>query len=69
MSASLNDIVNSNFNLGDRIPKPNIVRKNLRSLYERFRPKIMAIEKRKDLDVVKIEELVGSIQTYEINIS
>ena len=42
--AKLKDIVNSAFNLKETIPKPNIVRKVLRSLPERFHAKIMAIE-------------------------
>lgn len=67
--AKLNDIVNSSFNLGERILETKIVRKVLRSLPERFRPKVTAIEESKDLDEVKIEELVGSLQTYELTIS
>ncbi|XP_022891908.1 uncharacterized protein LOC111406762 [Olea europaea var. sylvestris] len=67
--AKLNDIVNSSFNLGERIPEPKIVRKVLRSLLERFRSKVIAIEESKDLDTIKIEELVGSLQTYELTIS
>ncbi|XP_022891620.1 uncharacterized protein LOC111406424 [Olea europaea var. sylvestris] len=57
------------FNLGERIPETKIVRKVLRSLPERFKPKVTAIEESKDLDEVKIEELVGSLQTYELTIS
>jgi hypothetical protein len=47
------------------------VRKNLmlkllditRSLAERFIPKVTAIEENKDLDSVRVEELLGSIHT------
>ncbi|XP_022861288.1 uncharacterized protein LOC111381706 [Olea europaea var. sylvestris] len=67
--AKLNAIVNSSFNLGEGISEPKIVRKVLRSLPERFRPKVTAIEESKDLDTIKIEELVGSFQTYELTIS
>lgn len=67
--AKLNDIVNSRFNLGERIPESKIVRKVLRSVHERFGPKVTAIEESKDLDAVKIEELVGSLQTYELTVS
>ncbi|XP_022883334.1 uncharacterized protein LOC111400128 [Olea europaea var. sylvestris] len=67
--AKLNNIVNSSFNLGEKIPESKIVRKVLRSLPERFRPKVTAIEESKDLDEVKIEELVGSLQTYELTIT
>ncbi|XP_042944615.1 uncharacterized protein LOC122278499 [Carya illinoinensis] len=55
--AKLNDIVNSRFNLGDRIPENRVVRKVLRSLPERFRPKVTAIEESKDVDAMRIEEL------------
>lgn len=61
----LNDIVNSSFKLGERIPKWRIVRKVLRSLPKRFSLKITYIEESKDFDSIKIEELVGSLQTYE----
>ena len=45
--AKLKDIVNSAFNLGEKIPEPKIVRKILRSLLERFHAKITAIEESK----------------------
>ena len=63
--AQVNDIVNFTFNLGERILKNRIVRKVLRSLPEQVRPKVTAIEESKDLDKLKIEELVGFLQTYE----
>ena len=42
-----------------------IVRKILRSLLESFYAKVTAIEESKDLDEIKIQELIGSLQTYE----
>lgn len=63
--AKLNDIVNSRFSLGDKLPKNRIVRKVLKFLPERFRLKVTTIEESKDLDTMRIEELVGSLQTYE----
>ncbi|KAB1227705.1 hypothetical protein CJ030_MR1G005712 [Morella rubra] len=66
--AKLNDIVNSSYNLGEKIPEHRVVRKVMRSLPERFRSKVTAIEESKDLDTVKIEELVGSLQTYEVSL-
>ncbi|CAI9781985.1 unnamed protein product [Fraxinus pennsylvanica] len=66
--AKLNDIVNSSFNQGKKISESKIVRKVLKSLPERFRPKVTVIEESKDLDAVKIEELVRSLQTYEFTI-
>ncbi|XP_022866694.1 uncharacterized protein LOC111386456 [Olea europaea var. sylvestris] len=66
--ANLNDIINSSFNLGEKIPEPKIVRKILRSLPEHFRPKVTAIEESKDIDTIKVEELVGSLQAYELTL-
>jgi hypothetical protein len=34
-------------------------------LPERFRIKVTTIEERKDMEEMKIEDLVGSLQTYE----
>ena len=62
--AKLRDIVNSAFNLEETIPKPNIVRKVLRSLPKRFHAKITMIEESKDIDKIHLIELVGNLQTY-----
>ena len=64
--AKLMDIVNSNFNLGESISNCKVVRKILRSLPKRFRAKVTAIEESKDVDSLKIDELVGSLQTFEM---
>ena len=45
-----------------------IVRKILRSLPESFHAKVSAIEESKDLDEIKIQELIGSLQTYELGL-
>ncbi|CAI9778670.1 unnamed protein product [Fraxinus pennsylvanica] len=67
--AKLNDIVNSSFSLGEKILESKIVCKVLRSLPEKFRPKVTAIEESKDLNSVKVEKLVGSLQIYEYHLS
>jgi hypothetical protein len=51
--------------LGKSISDVKLIRKILRSLPERFRIKVTTIEESKDLEEMKIEELVGSLQTYE----
>ena len=66
--AKLNDIVNSAYNLGEIYNQPKIVRKILRSLTEDFRPKVTAITKSKDVDSIPVDELVGSLQSYELNL-
>ena len=50
--AKLKDIVNSAFNLGDKILEPKIVRNILRSLPERFHAKITDIEESNDIDTI-----------------
>ena len=57
----LNEVVVSKFNLGEKTKDSNIVRKILRSLPESFRAKATAIEESKDLDDIKVQELVGSL--------
>ena len=67
--AKLNDIVNSAYNLGEIYDQPKIVRKILRSLTEDFRLKVIAIIKSKDVDSIPVDELVGSFQSYELDLS
>ena len=66
--AKLNDIVNSAYNLGGIYDQPKIVRKILRSLTEDFRPKVTAITESKDVDSIPVDELVGSFQSYELDL-
>ena len=64
----MNDIVNSAYNLGEIYDQPKIVRKILRSLTENFRPKVTAITESKDVDSIPVDELVGSLQSYELDL-
>ena len=64
----LNEIVIAKLNLREKIEDSKVVRKTLRSLPESFRAKVTAIEKSKDLDEIKIQELIGSLQTYELGL-
>lgn len=41
----------------------------MRSLLEKFQPKVTAIEENKDINMMKLEELVGSPQTYEMQLT
>ena len=66
--AKLNDIVNSAYNLGEIYDQPNIVRKILTSLTKDFRPKVTVITENKDMDSISIDELVGSLQFYELDL-
>ena len=64
----LNEVVIEKFNLGEKTEDSKIVRKILHSLPESFRAKVTAIEESKDLDEIKIQELIGSLQTYELSL-
>ena len=66
--AKLSDIVNSAYNLGEIYDQPKIVRKILRSLTENVRPKVTAITESKEVDSIPADELVGSLQSYELDL-
>jgi hypothetical protein len=62
------DLRNSMVSLRKPISDVKLIQKILRSLPERFRIKVTTIEESKDLEDMKIEELVGSLQTYELSL-
>ena len=66
--AKLNDIVNSAYNLGEIYNQPKIAKKILRSLTKDFRPKVTAIIESKDVDSILVDELVKSLQAYELDL-
>ena len=57
----LNEVVIGKFNLGKKTDDSKIVRKILQSLPESLRAKVTAIEESKDLDDIKVQELIGSL--------
>lgn len=61
-------MMNSIFNLGEQILDAKIVRKVRRSIHKRFRLKDTAVKENKDLNKIKIDELVGSLQTYKLSL-
>jgi len=65
----INDLRNSMVSLGKKVSDAKLIKKILRSLLEHFRIKVTSIEESKDLDSMKIEELVGSLQTYEYSLA
>ena len=64
----LNEVVIGKFNLGEKTEDSKIVRKILRSLPESFHAKVTTIEDSKDLNEIKVQELIGSLQTYELSL-
>ena len=66
--SKLNEVVIDKFNLGEKTEDSKVVRKILQSLPESFRAKVMAIEESKNIDEIKVQELVGSLQTYKLSL-
>ena len=64
----LNEVVIGKFNLGEKTEDSKVVRKILRSLPKSFCVKVTAIEESKDLDEIKVQELIGTLQTYELSL-
>ena len=64
----LNEVVIGKFNLGEKTENSKIVRKILQSLSESFCAKVTTIEESKDLNEIKIQELISSLQTYELSL-
>jgi len=63
------DIANFFESLGVKIPDEKLVRKILGSLPKRFDMKVIAIEEAQDIPNMKINELIGSLQNFEIMIN
>ena len=66
--SKLNEVVIGKFNLGEKTEDTKIMRKILRSMLESFRAKVTAIEESKDLNDIKVQELIGSLQTYKLSL-
>ena len=66
--SKLNQLVVSKFYLGEKMEDSKIVRKILRSLPESFHAKVTTIEESKDLDDIKVQDLIGSLQTYKMSL-
>ncbi|KAK2401971.1 gag-protease polyprotein [Trifolium repens] len=66
---NLLDIANSFEALGEKVSDEKLSRKILRSLPKRFDMKVTAIEEAQDIANMKVDELVGSLQTFEMTIN
>ncbi|KAL5579940.1 hypothetical protein UlMin_012382 [Ulmus minor] len=67
-NAKLIDITNRSCLLGEEYVESKIVRKILRSLPHRFQGKVIAIEESKKVDKIILEELIGSLETFEMGL-
>ncbi|TYI64156.1 hypothetical protein E1A91_D09G067100v1, partial [Gossypium mustelinum] len=66
--AKIYDLTNKAFALGSEYSNSKLLRKVFKSLFERFNIKVTAIEETKDIDAMRIDELIGSLQTFETNL-
>ena len=62
------NIANESFALGEKIPETTLVRKIMKSRPNRFSSKVIAIEEAKDLDLMKFEDLMGSLCAFEMTL-
>jgi len=63
------DIANAFESLGEKVSDEKLVRKILRSLPKRFDMKVTAIEEAQDISSLKVEELIRSLQNFEITVN
>jgi len=64
----MSDLRNPMVSLGKTVSDVKLIRKIIRSMPECFRIKVTTIEESKDVEEMNIEELVGSLQTYELSL-
>ena len=62
------ELVNTMKSLRKKIEEPSLVHKILRSLPDRFKPKVSAIEEHNDLKTLDFDQLLGTLTTYEMRI-
>ncbi|XP_062085634.1 uncharacterized protein LOC133791733 [Humulus lupulus] len=63
----LSDVATKFFALGEKLYEFDLVRKIVRVLPDRFSTKLTAMEEAKDLNSMKVEDLMGSLRTFELN--
>jgi len=60
------DIANAFESLGEKVSEEKLVRKILRSLPKRFDLKVTAIEEAHNISSMNVDELIGSLQNFEL---
>ena len=66
MTTRFMDIICQLKALGKMYTNAKIVRKILRSLSKAWHPKVTAIQEAKDLNVLSLDALIGSLKTHEM---
>jgi hypothetical protein len=62
------ELVNAMKALGEKIEEPSLVQKILRSLPDRFNPKVSTIEELNDIKDLDFDQLLGTLTSYEMRI-
>jgi hypothetical protein len=65
----VDELVNAMKGLGEKIEESILVRKILRSLLDKFNPKISAIEELNDLKTLSIDQFLGTLTSYKMRIN
>ena len=63
------ELMNAMKGLGENIKETPLVQNILRSLPDKFNPKVSAIEEMDDLKTLSIDQLLGTLTAYEMRIS
>jgi hypothetical protein len=63
------ELVNAMKGLGEKFDDSLLVQKILRSLPDKFNPKVSAIEELNDLKTMSIDQLLGTLTAYEMRIN
>ncbi|XP_062088790.1 uncharacterized protein LOC133795353 [Humulus lupulus] len=66
--AKLCDISNESYALGKTYSNAKLVRKVLGVLPRRFKSKVTSIEEMRDVETLDLDELIGSLQNYEMTL-
>jgi hypothetical protein len=64
----VDELVNAMKALGEKIEEPSLVQKILRSLPDRFNPKVSAIDEINDLKALAFDQILGMLTAYEMRI-
>jgi hypothetical protein len=65
----VDELVNAMKGLGETFDNSFLVQKILRSLPDKFNPKVSAIEELNDLKTLSIDQLLGTLTAYEMRIN
>lgn len=65
----LSYLANCLFSLGEKTSEEKLVKNILRSLPKRFDMKVTEIEEARDIRTIKVDEIIGSLLTFEMAIN